>query len=110
MIKYNGFDLKITCDCEYQDIEEALGYGFTGVDHSDTIEKVKCGELEHLIIDVSAYKCGIELASTSLGNCIGESFEAILQDWVGGYLPQMCDEAVEEAKHVLSCLNKGITL
>lgn len=103
-LKYNGFDITFECEQEYMSIQEALGFEATGADHSNTIDKVLSGELEHLIIGVIASKGGIELGRASLGSCIYESLESAIQLWIGGYLPQLANEAIEEAKEALESL------
>lgn len=101
ILRVNSFDVKVSWECDPCPIEYALSFELTGVDYSDTIRKVLNGELEHMIITLTAYKNGVELATNCLGNCIYSDLESALKDWVGGYLPQMLEEVTEEAKETI---------
>ena len=47
---------------------------------------------------VTAWKDGIALGDNYLGCCCHESYEEAVQTEIGGYLPQMIDEAIQEAR------------
>ena len=56
---------------------------------------------------VTAYKGSIECGSAYLGACCYKNLKDVMhtniENVLGGYAPQMCEEAVTEAKEALSC-------
>lgn len=109
-IKYNGFTITVESECEFISIHESLGFEFTGTHaHAETIEKVENGELEHIIITVVASLAGIRCGEASMGSIVCESEHGAIENWIYGYLPQLADEAIEQALYLRSKLN-GVKL
>lgn len=53
---------------------------------------------------VTAYKGKIEAGNNVLGGCCHSSKKDVIDSELGGYLPQMIDEAIKEAKENLEML------
>lgn len=102
LAQVDGINLELLQREEMLSIEDALGFEATGVDHSETIQKVKDGELQHMDIKLVATCQGVELASDSLGSCIYKD----LQDFVtaGDYITDMIDTVITESKNVIAHL------
>ena len=90
-----GFNLTLSACEEHIPIDETL------LDESmleETIKAVENYDLMYFCAKVTASKNGIELGSNYLGCC----FEKELEDFKkSGYLEQMIEEAITEAKETL---------
>lgn len=88
----------ITPEEEHASIDKALGFEFTGADHSDYIKKVKRDNGRNIwlwcTIKVTASFQGLE-GTAYLGCCAYRNEKDFI---AGGYYEQMQDEAFDELK------------
>ncbi len=98
--KQQGFNLELRALVEDLPIDKDL------MDESlleETLKQVNSGEVTYFCACVVASKCGIELGTEYLGAC----FEKELEDFKeSGYLEQMVEAALKEAKETMNQLNK----
>ena len=69
---------------------------------AELIEQVESGELMYFCACISVSKAGVELGTSYLGCCFENNLEGFK---TSGYLDQMIDEAMDEAKGILIELN-----
>lgn len=93
----DGFEIYFEALPENLSIEQVLGLEETGIDHSETIQKVKDGEFSYFSAHVIAIKNKEELGDVYLSACIEEK-EEDFYNRKDCYFDQMVDEAIEKAQ------------
>ena len=68
----------------------------------DLLNGIESGRYLWIIGQVTAWKNGIELASTSLGACLHDSADDFFDE--NGYYPDMVKEVINEAKNTIKKL------
>ena len=96
----DGFNIRLNALDEDHPINEDL------IDESildETIKDVESGKLIYFCAQIVVSKCGVELGTEYLGCC----FEKHIREFKkSGYLEQMIEAAMEEAKETINCLTK----
>lgn len=96
---HEGYTIILSCEPEHVSIESALGFEATGTKaHASTIRKVKKGKWVHVCVKLAVCFDGEEKGVSYLGSCVDVDFKTMLESDIHGYLPQMIEEAIEEAR------------
>ena len=99
----DGFDITFNALAEDVPLSDTLDC--TDQELKEYYKKLENYDLVYFCAEVTASRCGVNLAHNYLGCCIYVSYDDFIQ--ANDYIQDMIQMAVEDAKHTLKQMNQG---